>query len=186
MSEQTSTSSTGLWGIMVEFDTPEALLEACHRVREAGYRRFDAYAPFPVHGLDEAMALPPTRLPRLVLLFAILGGSGAYFMQYFASVIHYPLNIGGRPMHSWPAFLPITFELAILMAAFAAVVGMILRNGLPLLYHPVFNVDRFRRASQDKFFLCVEAADPLFDPAETRQFLAAISGNPQEVFDVAR
>lgn len=169
-------SSTKLFGLMVSFDDPESLLAAAKAAREAGYRRIDAYSPYPVEGLSEAMELRTTRLPWIVLLGGIIGAGGGYFMQFYASVIDYPLNVGGRPMHSWPAFIPITFELAILVAAVFAVLGMLALNGLPQPYHPVFNVPEFELASRSHFFLTIESADPKFDRDETRQFLEGLGG----------
>lgn len=165
-----------LYGLMVSFDNPESLLEAAQAAREAGYQRIDAYSPYPVEGLTEAMQLRSTRLPWVVLLGGIIGAGGGYFMQYYASVIDYPLNVGGRPLHSWPAFIPITFELAILVAAVFAVLGMLALNGLPQPYHPVFNVPEFELASRSHFFLTIESSDPRFDLEDTRQFLEDLGG----------
>ena len=171
-----------LYGLMAEFDNAEALLKAAERAYVEGYRRMDAYTPFPVHGLSEALGMHHTRLPLLVLLGGIAGGVGGYGLQYWASVINYPYNIGGRPLHSWPAFIPITFETTVLVAAFAAVFGMLALNGLPQPYHPVFNVPRFELATRTHFFLCIEATDPQFDLDRTRTFLESL--NPQEVAEV--
>ena len=165
-----------IYGLMVSFDHPEAILEAVEAARRAGYRRIDAYSPYPVEGLSEALELGPTRLPLVVLVGGVLGAAGGYFMQYYASVIDYPLNVGGRPLHSWPAFIPITFELAILVAAVFAVLGMLALNGLPQPYHPVFNVPEFELASRSHFFLTIESTDPQFDMEETRQFLESLGG----------
>jgi hypothetical protein len=165
-----------LFGLMVSFDDPEALLAGARAAREAGYQRIDAYSPYPVEGLSEAMQLRTTRLPWIVLLGGLLGAGGGYFMQYYAAVIDYPLNVGGRPLHSWPAFIPITFELAILVAAVFAVLGMLALNGLPQPYHPVFNVPEFELASRSHFFLTIESADPQFNRDETRRFLENLGG----------
>ncbi|WP_052343987.1 DUF3341 domain-containing protein [Kallotenue papyrolyticum] len=171
-----------LYGLMAEFDRPEDLVEAARRAREAGYTRMDAYTPFPVHGLDEALGLRRTRLPLVVLIGGIVGAISGYALQYWTSVIDYPLNIGGRPYHSWPAFIPVTFETTVLFAAFAAVLGMLALNGLPMPYHPVFNAPRFELASRSHFFLCIEAKDPRFDEQRTRQFLESLQ--PHGVYDV--
>src|SRR5262249_39903916 len=129
-------------GLVAEFDTPNALIAATRRAVAEGYRRLDAYSPFPVEGLDEALGFHRSRVPLLTLLGGITGGVGGFFMQWFSATIHYPTNIGGRPLNSWPAFIPITFELTILCAAIATVLGMLALNGLPMPYHPLFNVDR--------------------------------------------
>ena len=167
---------------MAEFDNPDNLLAAAHRAYAAGYRKIDAYSPFPIHGLAEAIGFHRNRLPMVVLIAGIIGGVGGFALQYYASVIDYPLNIGGRPLNSWPAFIPVTFETTILIAAFAAVLGMLGLNGLPRPHHPVFNVSRFERATRDRFFLCIEASDPQFDLEETKRFLESLK--PYEVHDV--
>lgn len=171
-----------LYGMMAVFETPEALLAAVQRAREQGFSRMDAYTPFPVDGLAEALALPPNRLPLVVLLSGILGGLTGYGMQLFAMAVHLPLNVGGRPLNSWPAFVPITFELTILFAAFGAVIGMLAMNRLPQPYHPAFNAPCFDLATLDRFFLCIEAGDPLFEREKTRSFLQGLA--PKEVADV--
>jgi hypothetical protein len=172
----------GLYGLMAEFDSPTALVTAAARAREAGYRKMDAYSPIPIEELHEALGLPQTKLPWIVLGGAITGGLVGYGLQYWASTIAYPFNIGGRPLHSWPSFLVPTFETTILFSALAAVVGMLALNGLPMPYHPVFNDSRFVMASRDRFFLCIESVDPKFDLAQTRRFLESLS--PREVCDV--
>ena len=171
-----------LYGLMAEFDSPADLLEAAGRAYEEGYRRMDAYSPFPVHGLAEALGFRRTRLPLLVFFGGIAGCVGGYGLQYWISAIDYPLNIGGRPLNSWPAFIPVTFELTILVAALAAVLGMLALNGLPLPYHPVFNVPEFELASRNRFFLCIESTDPKFDRGETNHFLESLK--PLAVFEV--
>jgi hypothetical protein len=176
-------ADTRLYGLMAEFATAEALREAAQRTYADGYRRMDAYSPFPIDGLSEAIGFQRTRLPLIVLIGGIAGCLGGFYLQYWTSVIDYPINVGGRPFNSWPAFIPVTFEVTILCAALSAVLGMIALNGLPMPYHPVFNVERFERASRDGFFLCIEAADSRFDLERTRRFLAGL--NAQGVFEVA-
>jgi hypothetical protein len=163
-----------LWGLMAEFADERALRTAADRARRAGYRRLDAHTPYPVEGLSEALGHPRTKLPLLVLAAGVAGAVGGFFLQYYASAVAYPLNIGGKPLVSWPAFVPVTFELTILFAASVAVGGMLALNGLPQPYHPVFNVPEFDKASRDGFFLTIESTDPLFKNAETRRFLAEI------------
>jgi hypothetical protein len=171
-----------LYGLMAEFDGPDDLLEAARRVYEEGYRRLDAYSPFPVPGLAEAIGFRRTRLPLLVLLGGIAGGLGGYFLQYWIAAIDYPINVGGRPLHSWPSFIPVTFELTVLVAALAAVLGMLALNGLPMPHHPVFNVPAFELATRNRFFLGIEAADPKFDGVGTKRFLESLK--PRGVFEV--
>jgi hypothetical protein len=165
-----------MYGMLAEFEQPDDLLEAAKRARAHGFSRMEGYTPFPIHGLSDALGLHRTRLPWIVLAGGLCGGAGGFFMQWFASVVHYPLNIGGRPLNSWPAFIVITFELTVLMAGLSAVFGMLALNGLPKPYHPLFNVPNFELASRTHFFLCIEARDPNFDPETTRQFLAALPG----------
>ena len=172
-----------LYGLMVEFHEADALMKAIAAAREAGYTQMEAYAPFPLHGLPEALGRKPSKLPYIVLAGGITGALGGYLLQYYTSVISYPMNIGGRPIHSWPAFIPVTFECTILLSAFAAVLGMLALNGLPAPYHPVFNVPRFSAASRDRFFLCIESRDPRFDVEETTRFLEGLG--VEEVFEVA-
>lgn len=164
-----------IYGLLAEFADANTLLAATRRAYEEGYRHMDAYSPFPVEELAEALGFHRTRLPMLVLLGGILGGAGGYLMQYYSAVESYALNVGGRPFHSWPSFIPVTFELTVLCAAFFAVLGMLALNGLPMPYHPVFNVERFALASRDRFFLCIEATDPRFEREGTRAFLQGLS-----------
>jgi hypothetical protein len=169
-------------GLMAEFDSPTAIVAATRRAYEEGYRQMDAYTPFPVEGLAEEMRFRHTWVPLIALLGGLAGCLGGYFLQYWIAGRYWPLNIGGRPLNSWPAFIPVTFELTVLCAALSALVGMLALNGLPKPYHPVFNIPRFALASQDRFFLCIEAGDPRFDRARTRDFLESLS--PREVSDV--
>jgi Alternative complex III, ActD subunit len=173
-----------LYGVVAEFDNPTALVAAAHRTREAGYSRFEAYAPFPIEDLVEAVGHPNTRLPIAVFLGGLIGGLSGYLLQYYTAVVTYPLNIGGRPLHSWPAFIPVTFECTILGAALTAVFGMLARNGLPMPYHPLFHIPRFARASRDLFFLCIQARDPRFDVTDVTQFLQSL--DPADVQEVPR
>lgn len=172
-----------LYGLLAEFETPEALLKAAERARQAGYQQMDAYTPFPVEGISEALGLSASRLPLLVFLGGLTGLATGYGLQYYTSVISYPINVGGRPPHSWPAFIPITFELTILFAALSAVLGMFALNRLPMPYHPLFSVPAFDRASRSSFFLAIESTDPMFHVVETRSFLESVGA--EEVFDVA-
>lgn len=163
-----------IYGLMAEFDSPEALLKASHRAFAEGFRRMDAYSPFPVDGLAEAIGFHRTRVPLIVLIGGLLGCVGGFWLQYWVSVIDYPINIGGRPLNSWPSFIPVTFELTILLAALGAFFGVLALNRLPMPYHPVFNVERFELASRNRFFLCIEAADTNFELERTRRFLDEI------------
>jgi len=172
------------YGIMAEFASPQALLTAVARCREARYRDIEAYTPFPVEGLAEALGFARNRVPLLTLIGGILGGAGAYFMQWYSAVIDYPINAGGRGLHSWPAFIVPTFELAILGAALAAFFGFILLNGLPRLHHPVFNAPDFDLASKSRFFLCIRSSDPRFDAAATERLLRELQ--PVRVMRVER
>ena len=172
-----------IYGLMAEFPDPSTLVAAARRTREAGYRKMDAYSPFPIEELSEALGHHHDRLPLLVLIGGVVGGASGFLFQYWASAIDYPINVGGRPLMSWPSFIPVTFEMTILVASFVAVLGMLGLNGLPMPYHPVFNVERFVNASRNRFFLCIESRDPLFDRVATAKFLESLE--PREVSEVA-
>ena len=172
-----------IYGLMAEFDDPTSLVTATERAHGAGYRRMDAYSPFPIEELHEALGARHTRLPLIVLIGGVCGCIGGYALQYWSSVMAYPLNIGGKPLHSWPAFIPVTFECTILVAALSAVLGMLALNGLPQPYHPVFNVPRFALASRNRFFLCIEARDPKFDIDATRQFMSSLGAREVTVVE---
>ena len=171
-----------IYGLLADFETPEALVAAFGRTREAGYTRTEAFSPFPIDELSKPEDRHRTAIPKIMFLGGCLGALGGFLMQYYAAAIDYPLNIGGRPLNSWPAFIPVTFELTVLCAAIFGLIGMLALNGLPMPYHPLFNVPEFDRASQDRFFLCIEATDPKFDPVATREFLAGLQ--PARVMEV--
>jgi hypothetical protein len=170
------------YGIMAEFDSAQALIDAAKRTHDAGYNKIDAYSPFPIEGLAEEIGFRRDEVPLVVLIGGIIGGLSGYAMQYWMSAVDYPLNIGGKPYHSWPAFIVITFEMTILFAGISAVFGMLALNGLPMPYHPVFNVPRFALASKDRFFLIVFSSDPKYDPASTRDFLQTLQ--PRSISEV--
>lgn len=171
-------------GLLAEFTEAEQLVRAVRTTTEAGYRRTEAYSPFPVDGLAEALGFHGTRLPMVVLVGGVVGCLGGYALQYWASVIVYPLNIGGRPLNSWPMFVPVTFECTILVAALSCVLGMLALNGLPRPHHPLFDVEGFERASQDRFFLYVLCEDSTIDVAALRDFLQQFQ--PERISDVLR
>lgn len=172
-----------VYGLMAEFDSPTDIVAAADRARVAGYTVMDAYTPFPIEELNDALGLKKNPLPLIVLLGGIFGGAGGYLLEYWTQVITWPMNIGGRPFHSWPHFIPVTFECTVLGASLAAFVGMLALNGLPKPYHPVFNVPAFDRASRDRFFLCIESTDPKFDRYATESFLKDL--HPLGVSEVA-
>jgi hypothetical protein len=176
-------SEDWVFGLVAEFETDEQLMHAAEEAYAQGYRQMDGYTPFPIEGLAKALG-KSNRIPLLVLLAGILGGCSAYFMEWFANRISYPLNIGGRPIHSWPAFIPITFELTVLGASLTAFFFSLGLSGLPKPYHPMFNLPEFERASQDRFFLCIESDDPQFDEKRTRSFLEGLG--PLMVKEVAK
>jgi hypothetical protein len=172
-----------IYGLMAEFDNPTALVNAARAARERGYRKLDAYSPFPIEELSDALHLHKNRLPLIVLIGGITGAILGYLLQYYVTVWHFPINIAGRPLHSWPAYIVITFEVTILFSALSCVLGLFALCGLPMPYHPAFNVPRFALASRNRFFLCIESRDPLFDHDETSDFLETLE--PREVSEVA-
>ncbi len=174
----------GPYALVAEFETPEQVIAAAERAREAGYRKMDAYTPFPVHGLSEAIGFDDKKIPWTVFAGGILGGFLGYTLQWYTSAIDYPLNVGGKPFNSLPSFIPITFETTILLASFGAFFGMLAMNGLPKPYHSIFNTPGFERASQDRFFLAIESKDPRFDLIGTREFLHSL--DPIRVSEVER
>jgi hypothetical protein len=176
-------SQQSIYGLMAEFDNPTALVNAARAAREQGFRKLDAYSPFPIEELSEALHLHKNKLPLIVLCGGILGGLCGYLLQYYVTVWYFPINIAGRPLHSWPSYIVITFETTILFAALSAVLGLLALCGLPMPYHPAFNVPRFALASRNRFFLCIESTDPLFDHERTVQFLEGLE--PREVSEVA-
>jgi hypothetical protein len=178
-----ATRSTPVYGLMAEFDDADSLVAATSRAHAEGYRHMDGYSPFPVEGLPEALGISHSRLPLIVLVGGIVGCIGGYLLQYWTNAVSYPLIVAGKPPHAWPMFIPVTFECTILGAALAAVFGMLAMNGLPMPYHPVFNVPRFALASRSRFFLCIEATDPQFQAERTRAFLESLG--PREVTTVA-
>jgi hypothetical protein len=173
---------TKAYGLMAEFDSVNSLVDAANRTREAGYKRIDAYSPFPVEGLAEAIGFHHDEVPLVVLIGAVLGGLGGYLLQYWISVVSYPINVGGKPYHSWPAFIVVTFEMTILFGGIFAVFGMLALNGLPMPYHPVFNVPRFAFATKDRFFLIVFSSDPKYNPVEVRRLLESFG--PRSISEV--
>lgn len=160
-----------LYGLVAEFERPEAILAAAQRTHEAGYRRTDAYSPFPVDGLSDALGFRDQWIPLIVLIGGILGAMAGFGLLYYCMIISYPINVGGQPLYGWPIYIPITFECTVLLAATAGLVGLFLLNGMPEPYHPIFEAPGFDRATSDRFFLCIEAADPRFDREETRRFM---------------
>jgi hypothetical protein len=167
----TSAASENVYGLIAEFDEPDLLLLATRRAIDRGYRMVEAYTPFPIEGLAEALGFHSNRLPAIVFLGGLAGGIAGYFMQWYSAVVSYPIDVGGRPLHSWPSFIPITFEMAVLCAALSAVFGLLGANGLPRPHHPVFNVPSFALASRNRFFLCIQARDARFELESVRSFL---------------
>jgi len=179
---EAGTAAGGLYGVVAQFGTVEDVLHAAERVRAAGYTRTDAYTPFPIEGLDEALGMQPTRLGWVVLGAGLLGGLGGFFMQWWANTQYYPLVIGGKPFNSWPNWIVIMYECTILAAAFTAGLFMIFRNGMPRAYHPIFNTPGFENATRDKFYVCIRSDDPRFDLRQTTAFLASLG--PERVVEV--
>jgi len=172
-----------VYGVMAEFDTPAGILEAAEFLRDRGYTRCDAFTPFPVHGLDSALEIPGSKVPWIILGGAAIGGSAGLLMQWWMSAVDYPLRIAGKPFFSFPAFVPVTFELTVLLSAFSAVLGMLVLNGLPRLYHPAFKHPRWHRATDDGFFLVIESRDPKFRVDSARRFLEEAGGKHVEVLE---
>ena len=183
MSEAAAADQGRTFGVMAEFDGPDELVRAALQAHQSGYRRMDAYSPFPIEGLADAIGMHRSWIPWIVLIFGFIGGISGYLFQVATMGIWYPINVGGRPYNSILSFVPVTFELTILFASLSAVVSLFIVNRLPQPYHPVFNVDKFSRATTDRFFLVIQADDPRFDPRQTREFLQSI--HAREVFDVA-
>lgn len=173
-----------IYGLLAEFPDSDSLTEAARRAREAGYRKMEAYSPFPIDELPEALGYGRTWIAAIVFIGGLVGALAGFFMQYYATVYSYPLNVGGRPLNSWPVYMPVTFELTVLIAALSGVIGFFLLNRLPMPYHPLFNVPRFDHASQDAFFLCIEADDPKFDREEMERFLRELRA--LEIMEVPR
>ncbi|HEY3939530.1 MAG TPA: DUF3341 domain-containing protein [Bryobacteraceae bacterium] len=179
--EVTLNANPGIHGALVEFDTPEELIAACKRAYATGYRKMDAFAPMPVEGLAEAIGFKRNKVAMCVLIGGLCGVTGGFTLLEWITNIAYPLNVGGRPTNSWPAYIPITFECMILLAALTSMVSMLAMNGLPKPYHPLFNVPAFERASVDKFFLCIESTDPMFRLEGTVEFLGGLGGREVSV-----
>ncbi len=175
-------SESASYGLMAEFDSPQELVDAAHRTHAAGYKEMDAFSPFPVEGLADAIGFHKNSVSLVVLIGGIIGGLSGYLLQYYVAVISYPINVGGRPLHSWPSFIIVTFELTILFGGISAAIGMLALNGLPMPYHPVFNVPEFAKASDNKFFLVVFSSDPKYDATRTREFLRGLA--PRAVSEV--
>ncbi|HEX6504805.1 MAG TPA: DUF3341 domain-containing protein [Terriglobales bacterium] len=173
---------TPVYGLMAEFATPTDIVSAAKRTHEAGYRKIDAYSPFPIEELAEAIGFHREGVALVTLIGGLLGMFGGYLLQYWIHNISYPTNVGGRPLNSWPAFIVVTFEMTILFAGLAAVFGMLALNGLPMPYHPVFNVPRFAFATKDRFFLIIFSSDAKYDSVETRRFLESLE--PRSISEV--
>ena len=175
-------NDASVYGLMAEFDTPQELLDGALAAHKAGYKKIDAFSPFPIEGLAEAIGFHKNMVPFVTLVGGIIGGLSGYLLQYYVHVISYPMNVGGRPFHSWPACIIVTFEMTILFGGLSAVFGMLALNGLPMPYHPVFNVPEFAKATDNKFFLVVFASDPNYDESDTRAFLKGLG--PRAISEV--
>jgi hypothetical protein len=169
-----------IWGLLAEFDSPQTIYTACENVRDEGYRHWDACTPFPVHGLEKAMGVPASKVPWIVLSLALFGTFAGLTIQWWTTVVDYPIMVAGKPFGSWPAWIPVTFELTILLGAFGAVFGMFGLNRLPTFHHPLFNSDRFERVTDDKFFIAIEAKDPLYDAKKTKKLLQKLGATHVE------
>jgi Protein of unknown function (DUF3341) len=181
--EASVSQSASIYGLMAEFDDPHDLVEATAKTTDAGYKCVDAFAPFPVDGLSDALKLKPSKVSLCVLIAGLCGCAGGFALLYYCSVIAYPINIGGRPLNTFPMWIPIMFECTVLCGGLTSAISMILLNGLPLPHHPVFNLKRFvDNASTDKFYLCVESADEKFDLEQTKAFLLNL--HPRGVYEV--
>jgi hypothetical protein len=178
-----SSEPTGIYGVMAEFDTPTDLVRATNAASAQGYHKMDAYSPFPIEALNDALHLHRNKLPLIVLIGGICGGLTGFLLQWYITVYNFPTNIGGRPLFSWPMYIVITFELTVLFASISATFGLLALCGFPTPYHPVFNVPRFSLATRNGFFLCIEASDPHFDLDKTKSFLNGL--HPKEVSEVA-
>lgn len=173
-------AQTKHWGVLAEFETAQDIFTACEQVRDAGFKKWDAYTPFPVHGLDRAQGLPASRLPWIVLVVGLTGTATAVALQWWVHTKGYPLVISGKPLAAWPAYVPIIFELSVLFSAFAAVLGMLGLNRLPMFNHPLFNSRRFERVTDDRFFIAIESVDPKFDGESTYEFLKGLGASHVE------
>lgn len=183
MAETTEKSETKLYGVLAEYESPATLFTACEKVRDAGFTKWDSYTPFPVHNLDKAMGLPPSKLPWVVFFMGMLGAGSGMTLQWWINVVEYPIVYAAKPFFSWQAFVPVTFELGVLFAALSSLLAMLHFNRLPQFYHPLFNSERFERATDDKFFIAIEAADSKFDPEETSAFLKEIGATYIEMVE---
>ena len=167
--------TTQPWGLLAEFASADELVAAARRVREAGYAQAEAYSPFPIEGLADALGFERNRVPFWTFVGALAGGVGGFFLQWYSAVVDYPVNIAGRPTNSWPMFVPVTFEMAVLFGALAAVIAMLAGNGLPKLRHPLFAARDFDLATRNRFFLCLRSSDPAFTPDGARRLLDSLA-----------